>query len=237
MGELTYWVADWNLTRAEGSMLLGGGAVDMLDCIGGDLHRILATPRLAVHHFAGYVTGSDGIAWTSADFTAARGDGGTVLAIDQSNLDLPLDADVKVAKDVESGASQVNTAVKVAGERLRSGRDYTIYCERSMLGEVEAAVASAGLAHGEIVGYQYASPLSQTTKGCVVPGTNLTVADLNCDLSVMRPAFLEPAMKAAPAPSPHDSGTPIARREGVVEIVNIRHSDDTWVTDYRHGAL
>lgn len=189
MGKLYYWVANWNLARAQAARLLGGDVVDVVDCTGGDVDKVHAAfPRIRV--FAGYVTGGESVRWTPDEWDLIRtlrtdtGERAALIRIDQSNSDLPLVSDVHYAKDVETGAAAIPTAVTVARERLRAGRDDCIYIEQGDLAELEAAVEAAGLPPGEIVAYQWGSPLH--TPATPLPGTSLTIGEANCDLSVAR---------------------------------------------------
>jgi hypothetical protein len=242
MPELTYWIADWNLTRAEASMLLGGGAVNMLDCIGGDADSILDHWALGdpcpIAAFGAYVTGSSDIRWTAEQIRKADRIA-PVIAIDQSDGNMPVSADAKLIKDDESGAATNTVAVEVAKERLNSGHDYTIYISRANLGALEAAVARAGLPAGEIVGYQYTS--ADIKSEALVPGTDKTVTELNCDLSVVKRSWLtaKVAKKAGHAPmmGHAESVHPEHGRVGTTEIITRRAPDGTWSTSYTHGPL
>lgn len=198
-GKLFYWVADWNLSRAEAAGRLGGHVANMVDCTGSAFDQCRAT---TAERMAGYVTGTDGIAWTPAQFEAAIANqpgrpNRAVLRIDQSNSDLPLISDAKVAKDDEPGASTIGVSVEVAKQRLAAGDDYTIYLSAGNLTALEDAVSAAGLPEGEIVAYQWASPSSNP--GTLLPGTALTIKQAGADLSVVKPGWL---------PLPHNAHHP-----------------------------
>lgn len=216
-GRLYYWIADWSLSRAHAALLLGGAAVDMVDCTHAALARVHAT---SIRRFAGYVTGSPDIRWTAGDFLSLP-HGSAAVRIDQSNSDLPLTASVKVAKDVEPGASTPHEAIVVARERLLAGDSYTIYCDRSELPAVEQQAAAAGLPPGRIIGFQYASPTSNPDTR--LPGTIFTLKEANADLSVVLESWLP--LPDAPAPHAHPSpahGHSLARAHvagtGTVEL-------------------
>jgi hypothetical protein len=186
-GRLYYWVANWNLSRAQASRLLGGAVDDMADCIGSSAPSVVkAYP--AIKRFGVYVTGGGGIAWTAADRALLAGKDIVALEIDQSNSDLLLISHAKMVKDDEPGASTPEVAVHVAAERLRRGDDYIIYVAQGGLDHVENLAAAAGLPHGEIVAYQWASPSSNPDT--LLPGTGRTLKEANADLTVVRRGFL-----------------------------------------------
>lgn len=186
-GRLYYWVANWNLSRAQAARLLGGDVDDMADCIGSSAPNVVkAYP--AIKRFGVYITGSGGIAWTAANRELLAGKNVAILEIDQSNSDLPLISHAKIAKDDEPGASTPEQAVHVAAERLRRGDDYIIYVAQGALDHVENLAAGAGLPHGEIIAYQWASPSSNPNTP--LPGTGRTLKEANADLSVVRSGFI-----------------------------------------------
>lgn len=198
-GHLYYWVADWNLSRAEAVQRLGGAhqVGNMVDCTGAAFDVCRATNA---ERMAGYVTGSEGVAWTPAQFAlAAANEPGrnqrAVLRIDQSDSDLPLISEAKVAKDIEPGASGDPVAVEVAKQRLAAGDDYTLYTSSGNMQALEDAVAAAGLPPGEIVAYQWASPSSNP--GTLLPGTALTIKQAGADLSVVKSSWLPLPHQAA----------------------------------------
>lgn len=218
-GKLTYWVADWNLTRARAAQLIGKDAADMVDCT----HDALAEVRhTSIKRIAGYVTGTPDIRWTPEDFAVASV-GRAVLKIDQSNSNLPLHADIRqVAKDVEGGASNIATAVEVAKERIPFGDDYCIYCDLAILPEVETAMHNAGF-QGTIIGYQWASPSSNPAT--ILPGTGKTLREANADLSVVNAAWMP-----LPTPPPPPEKLPRA-------IVEYDPDDFTWkISNYPWGS-
>lgn len=207
-GEVYYWVANWALSRAQAAGRLHGPVADMADCT----HDSLAAVRRAyptIKRFAGYITGTPGIEWTAADFASIPRDSAT-LHIDQSDQDLEVPTLVRVVKDVEPGASLPGEAALVAKQRLARGLNYAIYVDESELPAVEEAVAKDGLPAGRIVAYQFASPSSNPH--LILPGTNLTLAQANADLSVVLESWLplpappkpKPVPAPAPAPAPAD---------------------------------
>lgn len=151
---ILFWVANWNLSRAQADRLLGSEhVVDMVDCIHANVTAVLHDLHSA-QVVAGYDTGSPDIRWTTQDWGQIPA-GVQHLHIDQSNSDLPMLSEVKEAEDVESGAKQIGVAVKVAEQRHAHRLDAMIYCSQSVLPELEGALTAAGLPHGTIIGYQY----------------------------------------------------------------------------------
>jgi hypothetical protein len=197
---LFYWVANWNLSRAQASLLLGGHVADMVDCTHGSLPNVRPHLGPALHVIAGYITGSPDIAWTAQDFSSLPKNV-TALRIDQSNQNLEESTIGFIAKDDEPGASTNATAVEVAKERLARGESYTIYTDQANLTALEDTVASAGLPHGQIVAYQWASPSSNPSTP--LPGSSATLQQVNADLSVVRTTWLPG--QASPAPTSQHS--------------------------------
>lgn len=192
-GHLYYWVANWSLSRAQASLLLGGDVADLVDCTGLSFDDVIAT---SIPNMALYVTGNDGIAASASQVDRAKNAGKQLLFIDQSNSPtLDLEADVHVAKDVETGASTIPAAMTISKTRIDAGKDYIIYCDQAVLDRVEQAAAAYGLPPGEIVAYQYASPTSNPAT--VLPGTGLTLRQANADLSVIDLMVLESTIEAA----------------------------------------
>lgn len=225
MGNLYYWVANWNLSRAEAVQRLGGPGItaDMVDCTHDALQRVLPSVHShAIERIAGYITGTPDIRWTDIDWAQLPHDVAT-LRIDQSNLDLPLIASAKVVKDEEPGASSIDTAVTVARQRLRAGDDFTIYFSQSDLASVEQAVANASLPPGHIVAYQWASPTSNPNTR--LPGTIYTLGEANADLSVVLKSWLP-----LPAPPLHPFG--VAHYGGSVDLL-----DGKWVVTGTTGNI
>lgn len=208
-GKLTYWVANWSLSRAHAALILGGPVGDLVDCTSSALEKVRETLTAVngARRIAGYVTGTPDIRWTPQDF-ASIPPNCAFLRIDQSNADTPLLADARrVVKDEEPGASTIATAALVAEQRIRAGEDELIYCDAADLPGIEHAVADRGLAPGRIVAIQYASPTSNPDT--LLPGTRLTLAEANADLSVILESFLPlPDLHPAPAPEPKPTPRP-----------------------------
>ena len=223
IGSLFYWVADWNLTRSQAELLLHDPTGLMIDCTRGDLERALVALRAhnGPRRVAGYVTGTPDIRWTAEEFKQVPTDC-AVLRIDQSNGDLPLLADVRSVKDVEFGASTEHTAITVARERLHAGRNEIVYIDHADVHDFEDLASQAGLPAGKIIAYQYASPTSNPH--AVLPGTPYTLAEANCDLSVILQSHLPlPGLRTAE----NGSKAPPAGHD--------RQYDDGFAIGYKRG--
>jgi len=191
-------------------------AVDMLDVTHGSLPRVPSKLRIKR---AGYTTGSPDIKWTSEDWSHNPD---AVVHIDQSASTSPTSGNVK---DVERGAATIVEAGIWAHSRARLGMRSTIYLSSSNLEEMEREIAKQpGLADfvsywlanwnlsraeavnelgGRIVAIQYASPGSNPHT--VIPGSNVTLAESNVDLSVTLNSWMplpKPAKKRFHIPKP-----------------------------------
>jgi hypothetical protein len=155
------------------------------------------TPKVA-----GYVTGSDGIQWTYADWS--RFGLGQVVRIDQSPGTGDLQAQVK---DVESGAATNEDALSWGLGRSALGFVPCWYTSRANLTPLLNTLDAGGLTSGQlwvadwsldeeeaaaqvaaqsgpfpVKAIQWASPTSNPET--LLPGTTMTLAEANCDLSV-----------------------------------------------------
>lgn len=207
-GKLFYWVADWNLSRAEAELLLHEPTGLMVDCTNAGLVNVLGSGALVNHdgprRVAGYVTGTPDIRWTAKDFARVP-DTCAVLRIDQSNSDVPALADVRRVKDIEPGASTEHTAITVARERLHAGRNLIAYIDAADLHAFEELVAAARLPAGKIIAYQYASPSSNPR--LTLPGTHVSITEADCDLSVILTSYLPlPAVRKPENPAEPPAG-------------------------------
>lgn len=185
----------------------------MVDAIGGDSGRLPAdTPTIA-----GYITGSDGIIWTTADWARFPG---VKIPIDQSDGEQVFPQHKILIADVESGAKTIQNAVNQTRLRAAEKLDTTIYVSASNYSLAQRMIAAAGLTghawwwvanwgltiaeasalvRGRVIGVQCASADDKATAGMRIPGTKLTLAQVNCDLSVISdtwaPAPAKPAAK------------------------------------------
>ena len=197
--------------------------IDMLDTIGANAAAIPKGTR----RVAAYVTGSGGIAWSSAEIDALAKKGVQFVArIDQTNAVLSLASIAVLVKDIEPGASTNLTADHEAAQRARLGLRTTLYCMVSDFETLRTTVSSMGIqthvdywvadwnldrqsaisfmaAHPEVVAVQWASPTSNP--GTLVPGSRRTLAEANIDLSVTRaswpmPIHAKPTRRRLPRP-------------------------------------
>jgi hypothetical protein len=174
--------------------------VTMVDTLGGHVDRI---PRdyWSQRRVAGYTTQAgpaDGIAWTDAQFGLFP----HVVRIDQAN-NTGMARNARV-KDVESRAGTIADAVTIAKARHSAGLPFTIYIQDSNLAACRTAMTTAGVPNhyvtywvanwnlteaeaearlgGDIVAVQWASPSSNPRTP--LPGSSLTLAQANADLSI-----------------------------------------------------
>lgn len=159
---------------------------------------------------AGYVTGTGGVEWSAADW--ARFPHAGHVRIDQSpTRNLPLLSDVA---DYEPEAITFDELLAWLGARWALKWWSTVYVDQADLAGVQAAVATADLTRvqywladwslneaeaearlqpnldGGIVAVQWASPSSNPRT--LVPGSSLTLAEANVDLSVTVDGWYRP---------------------------------------------
>jgi hypothetical protein len=166
-----------------------------------------STPRVA-----GYVTGSPDIQWTAQDWDRFPKAG--KASIDQSPAMAAYAAGSAMIADIEPLAGVIATFVTACQERVRAGQPLCCYCSQSAVPQIGAALAGAqvplancwvwvanwdlsqaaanallgtSIAGIKVVAVQWASPTSNP--GTAVPGSALTLAEANLDLSVTRPAW------------------------------------------------
>ncbi len=188
----------------------------MIDAIHFNVGNVpVSTPKVA-----GYVTGTPDIQWTAQDWDRFP-QAGTVR-IDQSPGLAQYGTNAASVADIETGAGTVASFVTASESRLRLRRLLWCYGTESVLSEVSAALRAAGIpldkcggwlanwnmsqaeadaalgtsvAGIRLVGVQWASPTSNP--GTVVPGSHLTLAEAQVDLSVTVPGWF--AAHTAPA--------------------------------------
>lgn len=198
MAELTYWVANWNLSRQEAIARLGGPTDDMADLIGSEAPRDLPDlEHTSIRKVGVYVTGTGGVQWPLGMIREYLLNGFSVVTIDQRDGPA-VTADVA---DVEGGAKTPAQAIIEAEDMLSRGDDYTVYISEANLAGFEQAWARTGHPAGRIVAYQYASPSSNPNTE-LSPG--VTLKDANVDLSVtLQSWYPTPAHRPPPPPPPH----------------------------------
>jgi hypothetical protein len=178
--------------------------ITMIDAIHSDVASIPAgAPKVA-----GYVTGSSDIQWTPEDWvrfaTTAK------VRINQMPGSDPLLGDVL---DVEPGAWTNDGAAQACRARQQHGLAINLYSSQDNLTPLLNACIAAGVTSGSlwvanyslseaeatamvvqrsgpwpIQAVQWAAP--QSNPDTVIPGSDVTLAKGNCDLSVTAPGWL-----------------------------------------------
>ncbi|MGA2412713.1 MAG: hypothetical protein ABSG46_20310 [Candidatus Binataceae bacterium] len=170
---------------------------------------------LTVGKVAGYVTGSGIVPWTATDFDKYPDK--VRIRIDQSAGGAAFAAGTAQVLDIETGAATDADAVTSVPERQKRGEYSTIYVAAGNLAALQAKLKDAGVKMhkvgywvanwdldqsqavatlgNEVVAVQWASPTENPTT--LVPGTSLTLAQANVDLSVTLPGWYPPAAPAA----------------------------------------
>jgi hypothetical protein len=190
----------------------------MIDCTGANLSGLLSA--LGSNYpdtIASYVTGTDGIAATAAQFADLSGKVG-VFRYDQSpSLSAFADGGADGA-DIENGAGTVVAAVEAAKAREARGWYSWFYISNADLAAAREAVAGASLqkiqfgvanwdlnqaeakaflaANPDVAYVQWASPSSNPSTIC--PGTSRTLAQLNVDLNVTLPGWFVKVSNTVP---------------------------------------
>jgi hypothetical protein len=167
--------------------------------------RNIPTDAIAV---AGYVTGTPGIQWSQADWDRFRLAG--KMRIDQAPGLAVFAAGYADAADVEAGAATLDEFL-AAARRRAEGRHSTLYqswgANGMALAIARGAVRANGLAelvrywvaeyswsaaeamafmdsNPDVIAVQFATPSSNPAT--ILPGSTLTLAEAQCDLSVKR---------------------------------------------------
>lgn len=204
--------------------------VDMLDFTGQNpnIPAIVASKPKKV---AGYMTGSFGIEWPLQVWDMFPKDQVGKVRIDQSpGLHKFAQGAADVA-DVETNAGTITNFVAAAKQRIGMGLHCDIYIQSSsvnaahtrfqkegILSHVRWWVADWNLSRDEamsrimnsdsVVAVQYASPSSNPHS--VIPGTSMTLAATNVDLSVARADWYAPTSAPKPPQKLELSVTPIS---------------------------
>lgn len=181
-----------------------------IDAPGSDAGNIPITTPVVF----GYVTGSWGIQWSAADF--ARFGHSALGRINQDNNP---DPHVGTIFDLESGAGTFDGAVQWCRRKQAAGGVGVVYLSDSNVSQLEQDLANGGVDKyglwianwnlneseatqrltGRTLAVQWASPSSNPN--LLVPGSHLTIAQANVDLSVVADSWLSP-----PASHPRPSG-------------------------------
>lgn len=194
----------------------------MIDVTGMNLDGLLsALGSNYPQTIASYVTGTDGIMATPAQFSTIAEHCG-VFRYDQSTTLDDFASGNADGADIENGAATVVAAVEAATKREAHNWYSWFYISVANLGDARTAVAGAKLqrvqfivadwnlsqaeaqsfladsANADVSAVQWASPSSNPTTIC--PGTSRTLAQLNVDLNVSRPGWFVKASQPAPPP-------------------------------------
>lgn len=231
------------------------GTTMMVDTIHADVTKVPAN----VPEIAGYISGTSDIDWTSADwarFTKAR-----KVRVYQGYGPVPA-PHAYDAVDIESGAVTPAQAAQCVKQRVDAGIPWTTFyatdgnaalanAEVQKLGEhywnghvniwladwnlsQETAIPYIGRAvHGATcIGVQWASPSSNPHT--LLPGTSLTLAQANVDLSIVDNTWIPsggwgtpPAPPAPPAPAVI-RGIIVQLSSGAVGAVQSTDGGKTW---------
>ena len=211
----------------------------MIDAIHASVDNVPASaPKVA-----GYTTGTPDIVWTAADW--ARFSHSKVRICQDEGSDQSADV-----LDIEPGAATNANAVTWARARKTRGHVPSFYTSVSnltpLLNTLEAAgitsgylwVANWNLSEGEaaklvtgqngpfpIKAVQWASPSSNP--GTLVPGTGLTLAQANCDLSVA-----DRSWPSVPPPPLHTSAPAPPGLWKSAQLLGIGLDGNAWGTTY-----
>lgn len=175
-------------------------------------HRNAGNIPAGTPKVAGYVTGTPDIEWTQQDWKRFPQAG--AVRVDQSPNLAAYASNAGSVADIEPGAGTVWAFAAASKSRLGLGRLLWCYCSQSALGEVSTTLKAAGipldkcgvwlanwnLSQDEanaalgtviegirVVAVQWASPSSNPATQ--VPGSRLTLAQAQVDLSVTIPGW------------------------------------------------
>jgi hypothetical protein len=246
--------------------------VPFVDVTGTNSNNIPAVAALGM--IALYATGSDGIEATSAEIARFKNAGVGVVLIDQSPSLSVFAAGLADIADVEQGAGTTQTAVAAILDRQAHGWQSTIYLSYSNLDSMVSAFTSEvnqdlvlfgvanwswsqaesedQLAANANWAYcQYGTP--ETNPDTLVPGTNLTLSQAQCDIDIAqaswadqfmlspRPAYPTPTGQSQTAyPATINFGWQAVSGAGAYHMQVARGSDslvdEHVTTPYLHGV-
>lgn len=210
-------------------------------------------------YIGGYCSGLDSVPWDAADWSKYRS--ARVIRIYQGAGAFPGVAGFDEI-DVESGAVTPQQAADLVQQRVNAGITWTgiygsdaalaetstliqakghviwnghVYCRLAdwNLNEVQATALVGTYVHGmTCVGVQWASP--ESNPHTVLPGTSLTLAQANADLSVVDAnwipsgGFSPPAPPPPPPPSTVLDAVLVMLPGGAVKHVSSTDTGKTW---------
>lgn len=173
------------------------------DCLAENVQHLLGAKPTAIWP---YDTGTNGIPWTQEEISHFVMSGTRrVFRVNQGFQQGPAAALHGDEFDLEAGAWTIPALVDVVRERRRVKWATHVYCTWSDYGLMKEALAEADITqasmwyriadwnliqhfadvelHGDVYAGQWASPTS--APAVLVPGTSLTLAEAQADLSVM----------------------------------------------------
>lgn len=211
---------------------MADGTTMMVDTIHADVSKVPAN----IPEIAGYISGTSDIDWTSADW--ARFARARKVRVYQGYGPRPA-PHAYDAVDIETGALSPEEAAQCVKERVDAGIPWTTFYATDTsaalanaavqrLGEhywnghvniwladwnlsQETAIPYIGRAvHGATcIGVQWASPSSNPHT--ILPGTNLTLAQANVDLSIVDSTWIPSGGWGAPPPPPRPPAPSVMR--------------------------
>lgn len=173
------------------------------DCLGSDVQHLISAAVKPTAIWP-YITGTDGIAWTPQEIDHFRQLGVRIYLVNQGVSQGPgqaLDGD---EFDYEAGGWTLPNLVDVVQIRRRASWSTRVYCTWSSYGAIKQALADYGIGrsvffriadwnldqhlaelelHDDVYAGQWASP--STNPATLIPGTSLTLSEVNADLSVL----------------------------------------------------
>jgi hypothetical protein len=171
------------------------------DCLGANVQYLSAARPGAIWP---YVSGGDGIPWTEDQIRYFAARGAHVYRVNQGYVQGPGQALHGDEYDFEAGAWTIGNLLEIVAARRRVKWSTRIYCSWSSYGTVKQMLAEAGTGksvffriadwnldehladlelHADVYAGQWASPTSHPLVR--MPGTGLTLAQANADLSVV----------------------------------------------------
>jgi hypothetical protein len=173
-----------------------------IDCIGSSVGNLVVAGAKPGAIWP-YCTGSDGIAWSPGEIDHFRKQGAKVFLVNQGYEQTPDDALHGDEFDYESGAWRLADLMQVIANRRKVSWSTRVYCAWSGYAEIKQLMTRAGITrsvffriadwnldqymadlelHGDVYAGQWASPTSNPST--LIPGTTMTLAEANADLSV-----------------------------------------------------
>jgi len=178
-----------------------------LDCMGSEVQQLIEAGAKPSAIWP-YITGSEDIPWTGDEIEHFRELGAAVYEVNQGYEQGPAAALTGDEFDFEARAWTLPNLLEVVAGRRKVQWSTRVYCSWISYGLIKQALADAGTGmsvffriadwnlseylaalelHGDVYAGQWASPT--TNPSTLIPGTNLTLAEANADLSVILRPF------------------------------------------------